>query len=139
MNKEELASLHGKCFVTPRPWSTDEFHGFLSSKFCFLETNGHGFVLGRVIADEAEILTLAVDPTARRQGHGAALLAAYHTAAQKLGASDSFLEVSAENHAAIGLYQRFGYEFSGKRKNYYCAPDGTKIDANLMRMPIKQS
>lgn len=131
--------MHAKCFVTPRPWTADEFQGLLTSKFCFLETHVHGFILGRVIAGEAEILTFAVDPTARRQGHGAALLASYHASAQKMSAADSFLEVSAENQAAIGLYLRAGYQKSGQRKNYYTAPNGTKIDAILMSMPIKQS
>ncbi len=139
MTAADLASLHAKCFVTPRPWTAQEFDGFLTSKFCFLETVATGFILGRVIADEAEILTLAVDPTARRQGHGAALLTLYHATAKKMGATDSFLEVSAENLAAMGLYRRAGYEISGHRKNYYTAPDGAKINATLMRMPIKQS
>lgn len=139
MTPQALAAIHARCFETPRPWSADEFTDLTASKFCFMSHSPDGFVLGRVIAGEAELLTIAVDPLAQRTGQGRALMEAYHRIAQEMGATDSFLEVSHENSPAQALYRRFGYEKLGTRKNYYTAPDGSKIDAVLMGMPINKA
>jgi ribosomal-protein-alanine N-acetyltransferase len=84
---------------------------------------GVGFVLARVAADEAEILTLAVVPAARRQGHGEALLAGAMAAAVARGAGAMFLEVSEQNEAARALYAAAGFAEAGRRRGYY--PDGS--------------
>jgi len=128
-----LATLHQSCFQTPRPWSADEFDALLASRGCFLiESARDGFLLGRVVADEAELLTLAVSPDARRQGIGATLLAQFEQMAASRGARDGFLEVSAQNAPAYALYVRAGWQVTGTRSNYYQAPDGARIDARIM-------
>jgi ribosomal-protein-alanine N-acetyltransferase len=85
-------------------------------------------VLARAVADEAEVLTLAVAPPARRQGMAAALLDAVCDEAARRGAHVLHLEVSTANAAARALYARAGFHVSGNRRAYYA--DGT--DALVM-------
>ena len=73
----------------------------------------------RVAADEAEILTLAVLPQARRHGVATRLMQACLDQAAGRGAGAMFLEVSDTNHPARALYQRFGFQRVGLRRGYY--------------------
>ena len=132
MTANELAELHRLVFRVPRPFTETEFADFLADPNCFFCTVAPGFVLGRVIADEAEMLTLAVDPTARRQGLGTALVDSFQQEAQRRGATRLFLEVDASNHAAIALYRRAGFETMGTRRAYYRHPGGATSDALVM-------
>jgi len=138
MDAAALAALHETCFTMPRPWSAAEFADFLGSPLCFLLTEPAGFLLGRVIADEAELLTLAVAPEARRQGSGARLVAAFAQEVRARGATTAFLEVAATNGAAVRLYDRSGWQPAGRRKRYYHAPDGRTEDALVMRLDLSQ-
>ena len=125
-----LAALHGQCFFDhPRPWSAAEFRALLDSAPNFLLTERGGFLLGRCIADEAELLTLAVDPALRRQGIARRLLARFAATSEERGAHLAHLEVAADNAAALRLYAGDGWEICGCRRNYY-APGR---DAVLMR------
>ncbi len=92
-----------------------------------------GFVLWRLLGDEAEILTLGVAPEGRRKGVATALLARSVCDAGNAGAARMFLEVGAHNAAAIALYRKFGFEQIGKRPSYY--RDGG--DALVMRARIE--
>lgn len=136
MIPDDLASLHRACFTSPPPWDAAAFAGMLTSPGVFLETALTGFILGRVIADEAEVLTLAVDPAARRQGTGRDLLARFVALAHDRGAATAFLEVAANNHAAVALYAAAGFVESGRRRGYYRQPDGPRIDALVMSRPV---
>jgi len=91
-----------------------------------------GMVLARVAADQAEILALAVIPAVRRQGRGAALLAAAEARAAAAGAAAMFLEVAEPNAPARSLYARAGYAPAGRRRAYY--PDGA--DALVLRKSL---
>jgi len=135
-----LADLHDRAF--DRPWSALEFEALLKSPgvFAVLGEAGEpavekGFILCRSIADEAEILTLGVDPAARRRGWGAALVEMAAGLATETGAEAMFLEVAADNLAAIGLYAATGFARVGVRKGYYPHPDGAK-DALVMRRTL---
>ncbi|RAI57221.1 ribosomal-protein-alanine acetyltransferase [Roseicella frigidaeris] len=90
---------------------------------------GAGFVLARAAGGEAEILTLAVRPPARRRGLGGALLAGALAGAVARGAAAMFLEVAAGNAAARALYAGQGFVEVGRRRRYY--PDGS--DALVLR------
>lgn len=136
MDAPALAALHARCFTTPRPWTAAEFAELLASPLCFLLTEAQGFLLGRVIADEAELLTIAVAPEARRQGEGARLLAAFAQAAKARGATTAFLEVAENNAAARALYARAGWAQAGRRKGYYHSPEGDALDAVVMTLPL---
>lgn len=132
MTPEALAALHAAGFTHPRPWSAAEFADLLAARGVFVAGDAEGFVLGRVIADEAELLTLAVAPGARRAGRGRALLAAFEAEAAARGAVSAFLEVAADNAAARALYAGAGWSETGRRRAYYSAPGGARVDAVLM-------
>ncbi|TCO73886.1 GNAT family N-acetyltransferase [Rhodovulum euryhalinum] len=132
MTPDALSALHALCFGHPRPWSGPEFVALLESPGVFLVGDGSAFALGRVVLDEAELLTLAVHPGARRRGLGRARLGAFETAALDRGAARTFLEVAADNGPARALYASAGYALTGRRRGYYAAPDGRRIDALLM-------
>lgn len=132
MSPEELALIHAASFTTPRPWSAQEFADLLDQRFNFLLDEAGAFLLGRVIADEAELLTLAVAPEARRRGAGARLVQTFLAEAQDRGAVSAFLEVAADNEAARALYHQTGWRESGLRKGYYQSPENGRIDAVVM-------
>jgi [ribosomal protein S18]-alanine N-acetyltransferase len=140
MTPDALADLHARCFTTPTSWDAAAFAGFLRDPTCTLDTIApHAFVLLRRAADEVEVLTLATAPEARRTGLARTLLLrALH--AQK-GAGFCYLEVAEPNAAARALYASLGFEQIGRRKRYYRAPDGTQIDALVLRaaLPIAQA
>lgn len=137
MTPAQLAALHAAAFTQSRPWSEQEFDDLLASPFCFVVGDTTGFALGRVIAGEAELLTIATHPDIRRQGRGRHWLAAFETQAQTLAATEAFLEVAADNAPAIALYQSAGYDDRAIRSGYYQRPDGNRIDARVMgkRLP----
>jgi ribosomal-protein-alanine N-acetyltransferase len=135
-----LARLHVRAF--DHPWSEDEFAELLAGAGAFAlaaeaETGLVGFVLCRALAGEAEILTLAVDPAARRRGVARALLAAAVAASQAAGAETLFLEVAADNAAAIGLYTGARFVRAGARPGYYARGEGVFVDAAVMRLDLK--
>lgn len=129
MSPDQLAALHEDCLATPRPWTAGEFAGLLSAPGCALLTTSDGFLLGRVAGGEAELLTLAVAPAARRSGQGRALVQRFlaHCAGQ--AAHAAFLEVASDNLPALELYRRTGWQAVGRRPGYY-APG---LDAVVMR------
>lgn len=96
-----------------------------------------GFALSRVIADEAELLTIATDPHHRRQGVGANLLAAVEADIAARGAVRQFLEVAVDNIAAQALYIRAGYRQTGRRAGYYARPGSDPVDALLMEKTLR--
>jgi [ribosomal protein S18]-alanine N-acetyltransferase len=131
MTPDDMAALHARAFTTPRPWSAQEFRDLLASPLVFALTEPHGLLLGRVVADEAELLTIAVAPDAQRHGLGRKLVDAFLTEAARRGAVSAFLEVSAQNPAALGLYRAAGFRQTGSRRGYFHGPDGAQ-DALIM-------
>ncbi|NUB45072.1 ribosomal protein S18-alanine N-acetyltransferase [Fertoebacter nigrum] len=132
MTPDALAALHARCFTTPPPWPAAEFIATLSSPGAFLLHESQGFLLGRVVADEAELITLATAPEARRQGIGRSLLAGFLAEAAARGAATAFLEVAADNTGALALYTQAGFAVQGRRRGYYHAPDGRRTDALIL-------
>lgn len=132
MTPEALAALHARCFDRPPPWSAGAFADMLSLPGSFLILRPSGFLVGRTAAGEAELLTLAVTPEARRQGLGRALCSAFATAAGGRGASAAFLEVAAGNAAARALYAGCGWAEAGRRPGYY----GPGQDALILRLDL---
>lgn len=128
-----MAKLHAACFVYPRPWSAAELAATLQNPLCFQASVAQGFLIGRVVADEAELLTLAVDPGARRQGIGGALVAEFLATARRLGAARAFLEVAEDNRPALTLYHRAGFANAGLRRAYYHRDDGPALDALVLQ------
>ncbi len=95
-----------------------------------------GFALSRLAADEAEILTIAVDPSLRKGGVGRDLLRTHLAQATAAGANCIFLEVDEDNAAALALYARFRLVKVGERRGYYKKPDGKTASALVMRREL---
>ena len=136
MTADELAALHARAFTTPAPWTAQDFADLLAEPTVRLLTRPGGFLMLRVVAGEAEILTLAVDPSVRRQGTGRALVAQAIAIAEQFGADRIFLEVSAENAAARALYAEAGFAQAGDRRGYYRTPEGGRADALILARAI---
>ncbi|OJY35132.1 MAG: ribosomal-protein-alanine acetyltransferase [Rhodobacterales bacterium 65-51] len=136
MTPEAMADLHARCFTTPAPWSARDMAALTEDPLCFVLTTEQGFLLGRAVAGEAELLTLAVAPEARRQGIASHLVHAFLDEARARGAETAFLEVSAKNAAALALYLRHGFAQAGLRRGYYATSDGQRIDALVLSHPL---
>ncbi len=136
MTPETLARLHARAMTDQSPWSAPTFEGLLQFPGAILVGGEAGFALGRVVADEAELLTLVVLPEARRRGIGRACLAGFEDMARDRGAVRAFLEVAEGNSAARALYAHAGYAAVGHRAKYYRAPDGTLRDAIVMEKAL---
>ena len=132
MTPDRLAHLHGLSFTRPRPWTAAEFAGLLDSPHAFLLARPKGFLLGHVVADQAELLTLAVAPDARRQGIARDLVAEFAATSRARGAARAFLEVAADNGPAQALYLAAGWRESGRRRRYY----GPDLDAIVMTLDL---
>ena len=88
------------------------------------EENGKvcGFLIGRLVVDEFEILNVAVANTSHRRGIGSKLVAAALEFARQSGSPRAYLEVRASNRSAIALYGRHGFAPCGRRSQYYRNP-----------------
>jgi ribosomal-protein-alanine N-acetyltransferase len=131
-----LARLHARSMTDPRPWSAAEFAALLAQPHVHLSADALGLSLGRTVAGEAELLTIATLPGARRQGHGRLHLAAFEAEAHRRGAETAFLEVAEDNAAARALYAGAGYAEAGRRPGYYRRQSGPAVAAILMRKPL---
>jgi ribosomal-protein-alanine N-acetyltransferase len=87
-----------------------------------------GFSLARSVADETELLLIAVDPDHQRRGIGRLLLHDFVDQARLQGSRKAHLEVRDGNDA-MTMYRDAGFEPVGRRRKYYHAPDGTAFDA----------
>lgn len=131
MTPGQMAALHAQAFDGAARWSADSFATMLDESGTILVTGDHGFALGRVMADEAELLTIVIAPSHRGKGTARTLLTGVDEMARKLGATQAFLEVAADNRAARALYAATGWTQVGVRPGYY---DGT--DAHLLRKTL---
>lgn len=132
-----LAALHATGFEGQ--WSAGAMADLLAmpGSFAFVAEDGdgpRGFVLARAAAGEAEILSVAVHPIARRQGLARALMTAAAKEAVRRGAGHLYLEVAVDNEAALGLYAGLGFAEAGRRKGYYARGPGLTIDALILKM-----
>ena len=128
-----MALLHGRAFAARERWGADAI-GLqlgLPGAFGWIAPAG-GMVLARVAADEAEVLTLAVDPAVQRHGLGWALLEQALATARQRGAAAMFLEVASGNEPGRALYAAAGFIAVGCRRGYY--PNGS--DALVLRRPL---
>lgn len=137
-----LAAIHAEAFAAPDRWGADAIALMLEAAggFGVLALDGTppfgaeplGFGLARAMAGEAEVLTLAVRPAARRRGVGRALFDALARQAKTFGAEMLFLEVAEGNLPARGLYAAAGATEVGRRRRYYA--DGN--DALVLRLTL---
>lgn len=132
---ETLAAQHGASFA--RGWSAQEFEALLANPTTQAVPSPYGFALLQIIPPEAELITISILPTSRRQGHGGTLLRQAVLAAQTRGATTMHLEVEADNTAALVLYGRAGFQPTGRRAGYYARPGQPAVDAITMTCALQ--
>lgn len=126
---EKLSNLHKKCFPT-KPWSADDFRD-LKNSGCEIIMSENGFVVYRIAVDEAEIITIGVNPDFRRNGIASAMIGIIEKTLKNQAVKKLFLEVASNNIPAQKLYESMGFKTVGLRSKYY---DG--VDAILMSKDI---
>jgi|SRR6185295_1014290 len=138
-DSSSLAAIHARSF--PVGWSEPEFERLLSDQSVIAHIaradGGRGiivgFLLSRIVADEAEILTVAVAPSERGRGLASQLLHRHLGRLAALGVAQVFLEVGEDNRSALRLYDRAGFRQVGQRAGYYPRPEGTVSALTLKR------
>ena len=134
-----IAALHVASFA--RGWSEQEVEGLMTDRNVMAHramsgTAMVGFIMSRLAADEAEILSVAV--AGRRRGRGLArkLLDLHLRRLAALGARAVFLEVDEHNAPAIRLYGRAGFREISRRPNYYPGAGGKPVAALVLRRDL---
>lgn len=127
---ESLSAIDKLC-VGAEGWSAESFESEAAKDngiVLYTVENGNitGLICGFFAADEAEITSVAVSPEHRRKGIAAALMEKYFRTLPDVVES-IFLEVRESNSAAIGLYQKFGFQKISLRKNFYSFPDENAV------------
>ena len=134
-----IAALHGQSFR--RGWSEQEVEGLLLDRHVIahrasLASKLTGFILSRLVEDEAEILSVAVARASQGRGLAGKLLDLHLRRLAGLGARAVFLEVDEHNKPAIKLYDRAGFREISRRPNYYPAAGGGTAAALVLRRDL---
>ncbi|MGU3399388.1 ribosomal protein S18-alanine N-acetyltransferase [Brucellaceae bacterium D45D] len=138
-DSQAIQPIHAVAFH--HGWSSDDFRSLIAQDTVFgFVARPHGkpdaacgFVLARLVAGEAEILTIAVDPGQQRKGVGRSLMDAVLRHLYQERSETLFLEVDAANVAAQALYRRLGFHKVGDRPAYYETPEGRSSALILRR------
>lgn len=136
---ERLSQLHGAAFH--RGWGRAEFEQMLLERTTLVHRLRcgravEGFIVSRIAADEAEILSIAVDKRRRGRGLARDLLRTHLGHLAGRGVRTVFLEVEEANVPARALYRRAGFRDVGRRESYYARPDGSRANAVVMRRDL---
>ena len=135
-----ISALHGASFR--RGWNEQEVETLLTDRHVLAHramtgSKMAGFIMSRLVEDEAEILTVAVARESRRRGVGRALLEEAMRHAYREGAERMYLEVEDTNRAAIALYRWAEFHETGRRAGYYregrTAPGGALVMLRQLR------
>ncbi len=134
-----LAQLHGASFH--RGWGEGEFETMLTERNTLvhrlrLGRKVIGFAVSRMAADEAEILSIAIDAGQRGRGLSRNLLLTHLGHLAGRGVRSIFLEVEENNQPARRLYEWAGFAVIGRRERYYQQPGGEQLNALLMRREL---
>ena len=134
-----IAALHAASFR--RGWSDQEVEGLLIDRGviaqrALLGRAFAGFIMSRLAADEAEILSVAVARNSRGRGIARLLLNLHLRRLAGLGIRTVFLEVDEHNAPAIKLYRRAGFGEVSRRPNYYPLAGGKTAAALVLRRDI---
>jgi ribosomal-protein-alanine acetyltransferase len=130
-----FAALHGEHF-TPA-WDAQSFRELMEQDgalalLAVADDEPIGFILGRVVVDEAEILTIGVSQSWQRKGVATMLVNQLARYAIEKGARRIFLEVATDNEAARRLYLSLDFHEVGRRPAYYERPGEARVDAIIM-------
>ena len=138
MDLPVLVSLDREYFADTA-WPIEQFReeiGGATRKFIIGEAGGQVIAYAGAflpsVGGEADLMTIAVNPTYRKQGIASHLIAELEKWARAKGGDAMMLEVDLANHAAIALYLKHGYQKLNIRKNYY----GYGKDAQIMKKAL---
>ncbi len=134
-----LAQLHGASFH--RGWGEAEFEGMIAERNTLVHRlrigrKIIGFAVSRMGADEAEILSIAIDEAWRGRGLSRDLLITHLGHLAGRGVRRIFLEVEENNAPARRLYEGSGFTVVGRRERYYRGAGGEQLNALLMRRDL---
>jgi [ribosomal protein S18]-alanine N-acetyltransferase len=134
-----LAQLHAASFH--RGWGDGEFESMIAERNTLvhrlrLGRKIIGFAVSRIGADEAEILSIAIDADQRGRGLSRNLLLTHLGHLAGRGVRRIFLEVEENNAPARRLYERCGFAIIGRRERYYQQASGEQLNALLMRRDL---
>ncbi len=142
---DTMAEIHGQGFA--RTWSGEDFASLLAHDTAFalaIRREGIfgsrkmvGFVLVRVAADEAEILTIAVRRDVRGRGYGRKLMEEALRRLYRDRIAACFLEVNRSNASAVHLYRSLGFVVAGERQRYYSEATEGDTTALVMRLQLR--
>jgi [ribosomal protein S18]-alanine N-acetyltransferase len=132
---QRLAQLHAASFH--RGWGESEFESMIAERNTLvhrlrLGRKIVGFVVSRIGADEAEILSIAIDADKRGRGLSRNLLLTHLGHLAGRGVRRIFLEVEENNAPALRLYEGCGFAVVGRRERYYQQASGEQLNALLM-------
>ena len=135
----KLAQLHGASFH--RGWGEGEFEQMLAERNTLVHRLRQGrktigFAVSRMAADEAELLSIAVEAKHRGRGLSRNLLLTHLGHLAGRGVRTVFLEVEENNRPARRLYDRAGFSVAGRRERYYKQASGEQLNAVLMRRDL---
>jgi ribosomal-protein-alanine N-acetyltransferase len=135
----KLSQLHRASFH--RGWGQSEFETMLAERNTFtqrlmLGRTLVGFIISRMAADEAEILSVAVAANQRGRGLSRDLVANHLGYLAGQGIRRVFLEVEENNQPAVRLYKRAGFQTVGRREQYYRDATGAKLNALIMQRDL---
>ncbi|WP_438276767.1 ribosomal protein S18-alanine N-acetyltransferase [Nitrobacter sp.] len=134
-----LAAIHGASFH--RGWGEGEFEVMIAERNTLvqrlrLRSSVIGFAVSRIAADEAEILSIAIDADHRGQRFSRDLLFTHLGYLAGRGVRKVFLEVEENNQPARRLYERAGFVVTGRRERYYREAGGKELNALVMRRDL---
>lgn len=136
-----LANLHRGSFANR--WGAHDFALFLQNSDVITlgayppaKTEPAAFLLVRRVADEAEVITIAVDRRHRRRGLARSMLDVAIDLLDEAGVTALHLEVDEQNSAAVDLYRDLGFEVVGVRHAYYPSSKN-KPAANALMMALE--
>lgn len=133
---DTVAKLHAKSFF--RGWPREDIAAYLMDSetptlvACDAKRNVVGFAMLRLLGDDVELMTIAVDPRWRGKGVGRAIMKACFEDLMMSEGKRMVLEVAADNPSAIKLYNSLGFQKIGERQGYYARADGKPATALVM-------
>ncbi|HEX4297332.1 MAG TPA: ribosomal protein S18-alanine N-acetyltransferase [Devosia sp.] len=138
---DAVAKLHAQSFY--RGWPREDIAAYIMDSdtptlvACDSKRRVAGFAMLRLLGDDVELMTIAVEPKFRGKGVGAALLKACFEDLLMTPSKRMILEVAADNPAAIRLYQKLGFAKLSERQGYYARPDGKPATALVMARQLE--
>ena len=132
-----MVDIHTAAFGRPNAhgWTKEALDAAQQSAQYLLVHHADAYALARPIGAEAELLLIAVHPSAQRQGTGSRCFLDLLARLSDIGVTTAFLEVAADNAPALAFYRKHGFAEIDRRANYYATPAGP-TDAVILQAQL---